>query len=209
MKISTSILSIQEDIEKIKQIDQLPTDFIHLDVMDGKFVPNTVDFRNLSFFTKQLDVHLMVEDVKKYIDFYETLHPTYITFHLEVGNTKELISYIKEKGIKVGLCVKPATPIEDLLPYLKEIDLVLVMSVEPGFGGQAFLGNTVSKLKRLKALKEEYGPYLIEVDGGINATTCKWCTDADMLVIGSYITKAPSSMGAIQSIKESLRSGTE
>lgn len=204
MKIATSLLSIQAELDKIRKIDALDTDLIHLDVMDGQFVPAVCDFSSLDFLTKPLDVHLMTQDVKKYTDIYEKLHPIYITFHLEVGNTRELISYIKGKNIKVGISIKPETKVEELLPYLSEIDLVLVMSVEPGKGEQTFMESAGSKIEELKKYKEKYGNYEIEVDGGIGSQTASYCRSADILVVGSFITKARDYKEALIELRKNL-----
>lgn len=192
--LAVSILGVGEK-NKIDILNKTNIDYIHLDVMDGKFVPNTT--KNISEFKelltnnkKPLDIHLMVEDVISYIDDYKLFKPNYITFHLEaVTNPVRIIEHIKKYNIKVGIAIKPNTSIEKIRPYLNLIDLVLVMSVEPGFGGQKFLESTTERVNILKSIKEEYKyDYLIEVDGGVNNETCKLVTNANMLVVGSYIT---------------------
>lgn len=193
MVVSTSILSIRENIEqKLEQLNQTDTDYIHLDVMDGKFVKNqTRDYVPLkNHIKKPIDLHLMVEDVPTYFEHYQQMHPEIVTFHVEVNtNVEKLIHRIKEKKMKVGISLKPSTPVTFLFPYLEEIDLILVMSVGPGAGGQMFLPSIVSKIELLKRIREERGyHYLIEVDGGINAETKKFCKEADILVSGSFIT---------------------
>lgn len=213
MEISASILSIKDDIKNnIKRVDNLEINYIHLDIMDGKFVTNkTRDFEeivsDISEVTKPLDVHLMVADIKKYIDKYALLNPKFITFHIEAAdNPSEIIEYIKSKNIKVGISIKPNTDIEDLGPYLREVDLVLVMSVEPGYGGQAFINEMEEKIDELRLLKNAYQyPYLIEVDGGINDKTIYKCINADILVIGSYITGSSNYGEKLRVIKEKLR----
>ncbi len=194
MKISVSFLSIEESlIPKLVKLNKTSADFFHFDIMDGDFVENKT--RNFAIDTiiskvlkKPYDVHLMVKDVKKYVDDYSKLKPTHITFHLEVGNTKELIEYVKEKNIEVGISLKPATPIKDLLPYLKDIDVVLVMSVEPGKGGQEFLEEAVTRIDYLEKYRHEHNlAFMIQVDGGINDETIKKCQNADIAVVGSYI----------------------
>lgn len=193
--LSTSILSIKEDLtNNIKKIDRV-TDYIHLDIMDGIFVTNTTwNIEDTRTFTlghnKPLDVHLMVSNVKKYVDDFSTLNPEYITFHLEaVDNVDEMIEYIKSKGIKVGLSIKPDTDITLIYPYLRKIDLALVMSVEPGKGGQKYLDSATTKIDRLKEIRETFKyNYLIEVDGGVNKDTLSKCINSDLFVIGSYIT---------------------
>lgn len=205
MQVSTSILAIKENLnEKIKKLEQTSTDYIHLDVMDHIFVDNESDFSNLDI-TIPKDVHLMVEDVKKYVEIYKDLNPTYITFHYEVkDDVSKLISYIKNY-CKVGLSIKPNTKVEEIIPYLSQVDLVLVMSVEPGYGGQEFLDIAIDKVNKLKKLRDENNyNYLIEVDGGINLETSKLVHNADILVSGSYITNAVNYQEKIQSLKEGI-----
>ena len=191
MKISASFLSIKDNLkENIDLLTKCDIDYLHLDIMDGVFVKNKTwnisEIKNLINHNKPLDVHLMVSDVYKYIDEFKELNPDFITFHYEVElDIMEVISYIKKFNIKVGLSIKPNTKVEEIIPYLPFVDLVLVMSVEPGLGGQQFITNSVDKIKKLKELK---GNYLIEVDGGINAQTINLIKDVDIAVIGSYIT---------------------
>jgi len=194
MKISTSILSIKEDVESnIEKLGKTSTDYIHLDVMDGIFVENKKDFiqnqEAILKTNKPLDVHLMVTDVEKYIKDYLIFKPEYITFHLEVDNDiNYLIDKIKPYA-KVGISIKPNTKVEELKPYLKDIDLVLIMSVEPGCGGQKFIEDSINKLKELKTLKEKYN-YEIAIDGGINSENIDKVKECDIVVVGSYITNA-------------------
>lgn len=208
MKLSVSILSIKNNLKNnIDIIDKSKVDFIHLDIMDSIFVNNkTWDFNNVLELvkdaTKPLDVHLMVKDVKRYIDDYKKLSPSYITFHLEaVENHLDIIDYIKNHNIKVGMSIKPNTPLSKLTPYLKYLDLVLVMSVEPGMGGQTFIDSTENKLKELKDIrnKNNYN-FQIEVDGGINDVTINKCKDADIVVVGSFITNSNNYIEQINKI---------
>lgn len=196
MKISTSILSIKEEKDKkIKNLSNTSTDYIHLDVMDGKFVPSKVDFIEekdlLLEIKKPLDIHLMVEDVEKYIDLYKSFNPTYITFHIEVNkDINDLISKVKSIT-KVGISIKPDTDIEKIKPYLNQIDLVLIMSVEPGKGGQSFIESSVQKIEELYDIREKNNfDYVIEVDGGINSETIKKVSKCDIAVSGSYVTNS-------------------
>lgn len=193
MKISTSILSVQDHINDcLEKLNHTDTDYIHLDVMDGKFVSHkTNDYMPLkNQLLKPLDIHLMVEDVPAYFEHYIALKPDYITFHVEVSTKIEkLIHMIHEKNIKVGISLKPNTPVSFLIPYLDEVDLVLVMSVEPGAGGQTFLESASDKIRFLDRMRKERNyHYVIEVDGGINEKTKKQCIGADILVSGSFIT---------------------
>lgn len=197
MKISTSILSVENEYIKnaIDKLNDTDTDYIHLDIMDGIFVPNqnwSYEFlkERLVDNTKPLDVHLMVSDVKKYIDLYSSFNPEFITFHYEaISEVGSVINYIKSKNIKVGLAIKPATDVSEIIDYLPYVDLALVMSVEPGKGGQAFLENSVNKIEDLYKIRENQGyNYLIEVDGGINSETIKGCSKVDIAVAGKYVT---------------------
>ena len=210
--LSTSILGFKENAkENIKKIDSLNTDYIHLDIMDGIFVPNKTwsieETKTLvENHTKPLDVHLMVSDIKKYIDDFSTLNPTYITFHFEATeNPKEIIEYIKSKNIKVGISIKPRTTVEDLIPYLNLEDLILIMSVEHWKGGQEYLTTANEKIDELELLRNAYKyNYLIEVDGGINNNTIKECLNADMFVVGSYITSSEDFESRINEIKSNF-----
>ena len=206
MKISASFLSIKDNLkDNINLLTKCDIDYLHLDIMDGVFVNNKtwdiLEIKDLINNNKPLDVHLMVSDVYKYVDEYKTLNPDFITFHYEVDlDIMDIINYIKKFNIKVGLSIKPNTKVEEIIPYLPFIDLVLVMSVEPGFGGQEFITNSVDKIKKLKELK---GDFLIEVDGGINNQTIDLVKDVDIAVIGSYITSG-NYEEKIKSIKEKI-----
>lgn len=188
--ISISILNIKDDNNKIINMDNLNPDYIHIDIMDGKFVSNVSDMLNLPTLNSKRDVHLMVYDVKSYVDIYKKYNPEYITFHIEaISDIREMIDYIHSLGIKVGLSIKPNTSIDKIFPYLGIIDLALVMSVEPGKGGQEFIPSSENKINELYSIKEKYGyHYMIEVDGGVNIESKDSCKNADILVVGSYIT---------------------
>lgn len=197
MKVSTSILSVKDNLkEAIDNLNNTSTDYIHLDIMDGIFVENTTwtadTLRSVLINnTKPLDVHLMVRDVKSYVDSFATLKPEYITFHYEaIDDIDSMINYIKSLGIKVGISIKPNTKIEEIYNYLPKVDLVLVMSVNPGMGGQEFILGTQIKVNGLKEYKLNNDlNYLISVDGGINGDTVKLIRNADIAVSGSFITK--------------------
>ena len=194
MKLSCSYLSSDDKEKTIKELNESKTDYIHLDIMDGIFVKEeTLDFNTLrNYFyenKKKLDIHLMVKNVKLYTDLYSLLNPEFITFHIEVGNTLELINYIKNKNIKVGIAIKPNTNVEVLKPYIDKIDLVLIMSVEPGYGGQQFIEKTIEKITKIRNMKKDI---IISMDGGINKDNINKIKEkeVDMCVIGSYITKS-------------------
>ena len=206
--ISASFLSVKENLkENIKRLDKTNIDYLHLDIMDGLFVPNkTWDINEikelLNGVRKPLDVHLMVDDVDKYIDEYASLDPEYITFHYEAtSNPLEVIKKIKKTGSKVGISLKPDTKIEVLEPYLDLLDLVLVMSVEPGMGGQTFLNSSIYKVDYLKEqkLKNNY-QYMISIDGGINEETIS-LVNCDIYVVGSAITKQDNYEEVINKLK--------
>ncbi|MBQ2946547.1 MAG: ribulose-phosphate 3-epimerase [Bacilli bacterium] len=197
MKIAASFLDIKEPkVEELNKLDSLDIDYIHLDVMDGIFVDNKTytyeEFYDITrLTTKPKDVHLMVSDVKKYIDEFSKMNPEFLTFHYEaVSEVSSVINYIKDLGIKVGMSIKPSTDVYEIAKYLPYLDLVLVMSVEPGKGGQSFIEESIKKIEQLCNLRrEENYNYKIEVDGGINDTTIKKCYKADICVVGSFITK--------------------
>lgn len=191
--IAVSILGIKEDkLNNYKKIDNTSCDYIHLDVMDGIFVENKVDFDFNYNFNKKLDIHLMVKDVEEYINKYKVLNPDFITFHIEVEeDIDKLIKILKDNNIKVGISIKPNTDINLLNKYLPYVDLVLVMSVEPGRGGQKFIEESTNRINYLKELREKNNyNYLIEVDGGINKDTINKVSNADIKVVGSYITNS-------------------
>lgn len=201
--LSISILGIKDDIDKLKSIDDLKPNYIHLDIMDGLFVSNSVDMSDLPLMNTPKDIHLMVENVKKYVDIYKKYQPEYMTFHLEVNNDiDEIIDYIHSLNIKVGLSIKPSTPVKELSKYLDKVDLILVMSVEPGQGGQSFIMNSIEKVNELNQLREDNNyKYVIEIDGGINAVTKKLVPACDIFVVGSYITSSDDYQSRISSLK--------
>ncbi len=201
--INISILSIKDNNSKVEQIDSLNPDYIHVDVMDGKFVSNKVDMSTLPLLNSKKDVHLMVYDIYEYIDIYKKYNPEYITFHYEAtDNIIDTINYIHTLGIKAGLAIKPNTSVYDIIEYLNMIDLVLVMSVEPGAGGQRFIIHSEDKVNLLYDIRNnnDYN-YKIEVDGGINNITKELCKKADMIVVGSYITNSDNPKEKYESMK--------
>lgn len=197
MEISASILSEKYKAKDlVKKFNNTNVDFIHLDIMDAKFVENkTWTFTEMKKILeenkKKLDVHLMVKNPIKYITDYALLNTEYITFHYEaVKNVEEVIEKIKQIGIKVGLSIKPNTKVTDIEQYLPMIDLVLVMSVEPGKSGQKFMESIIYKIDVLNKIRNEkkYN-FKIEVDGGINNENSLILKEknVDILVSASYI----------------------
>ena len=185
-------------------------EWIHIDVMDGHFVPNitlgadivkAIRPHSKAFF----DVHLMIDDPLFYAERFAQAGAELITFHLEAPcNIEKTISKIKELGLKVGISLKPKTPAEALAPYLKDIDLVLVMTVEPGFGGQKFMADMVPKIAELKKMIDKCGKdVLIEVDGGIDKNTAPLVKEAGatVLVAGSSVFRSDDYKEAIDSLK--------
>ena len=199
MKAGVSILSSSIKAEDIvKKLDGSSADYIHVDIMDGKFVENKTwtysEVKKIvSYSSLPLNVHLMVKDPAKYIEDYALLNTTNLIFHYEaVKDIESMISLVKEYGLKVGIAINPETSEEVLFPYLKDIDVALVMSVVPGKSGQSFIENTLSKIKNLKEEIIRQGvKTIISVDGGINDETGLLCKEAgaDMLVSASYIHK--------------------
>lgn len=208
MLISTSFLSSKNVPRDLKRLNETDTDYIHVDIMDGKFVSHkTMPFSEMKhiykYTSKRLDVHLMVRNPEKYIRDYATLNTEYITIHTELDiDIIEQLKLIKSYGIKCGLAIKPNTLVKDLVPYLPLLDLVLVMSVEPGAGGQDFIPDTENKIKELKKLIDTYQlSTKISVDGGVNKDTKKYCSLCDILVSGSYITNAEDFSVQIDSLR--------
>lgn len=208
MKVGVSFLSSKDIVRDLKILNDTDVDYIHVDVMDGKFVPKKTmpfkEMRHISDFTdKRLDVHLMVEDASKYIPLYAELNAEYITIHVEIDEDIEKdLQLIKSFGIKAGLSIKPDTKVSELVPYLPYIDQVLVMSVEPGAGGQAFIPESESKIKEVRALLKSYNiDAIINVDGGVKDTTIGMCHDADMVVSGSYVVLSDNFQEKISSLR--------
>ena len=208
MKVSASFLSsknIPKDLERLNDTD---VDFIHVDIMDGKFVKNkTMPFREMrhiyKYTSKRLDVHLMVANPSKYIPLYAELNTEYITFHVEVlEDIKKNIDLIKSYSIKAGLSIKPNTKINELIPYLPFIDMILVMSVEPGEGGQEFIGDSENRINEIRELIKSYNlDCVISVDGGINNITREKCYNSDIVVAGSYIISSDNFQDKITSLR--------
>ena len=185
----------------IKQLNSSRADYIHFDVMDGDFVPNLTfgpqfisNIRKYS--NKVFDVHLMINRVEKFLDEYVKSGSDIITFHLEIDeNINDIIKKIRGNGVKCGLAIKPKTPWEKIEPYLKSIDQVIVMTVEPGFGGQSFMNDQINKIETISSYIKSHNLNVnVEIDGGINYETGKLCTDAgaNILVAGSFLFKQES-----------------
>ena len=202
VKIAPSILAA--DLLDIKNevinVDDAGAEFIHIDVMDGHFVPNLSFGYNMvktlrPITNKILDVHLMISPVEPFIKEFIDAGSDIISFHPEADkNTKEIISIIKKSNCKVGIAVHPNIKIEEIKEFLNDVDLVIIMTVIPGFGGQKFLEDQVNKISALKEIRKNINAnYEIEIDGGINYQTSKICIDkgADILVAGSYVYGAP------------------
>ena len=208
MKVGVTFLSSKDVVRDLKILNNTDADYIHVDVMDGKFVTNKTmpfkEMKHISDYTdKRLDIHLMVEKASKYIPLYAELNAEYITIHVEIDeNIEEDLKLIRSFGIKAGLSVKPDTKVSELIPYLPYIDQVLIMSVEPGAGGQTFIDSSENKIRETRSLLNSYNiDAIISVDGGIRDTTVKMCRDADMVVSGSYVVLSDNFQEKISSLR--------
>jgi len=213
IKVAPSVLSADFGnlFEDVKKVEEAGADLLHLDVMDGHFVPNLtfgpVVLKPLMGKIKvPLDVHLMVNKPENFIKLFVPLKPLYVTVHFEASeNLNDLIRIIKDLGIKAGVSINPATPVERVLDYLEKIDLILVMSVNPGFAGQKFMPEVLPKIKRLRQVIDEKKLKVdIEIDGGINADNARLVKQAgvDIIVAGSAVFGAPSYKTVITALKE-------
>ena len=214
-KLAPSILSadFSKLAEEVRKIEEGGADYIHVDVMDGLFVPNfSFGYSTVSAIRKisdrVLDVHLMIDRPLRYVEQFCKAGADYLTVHVE-ADTPENISATLDKiaacGVKAGISVKPNTPVSAIEPYLKKCDLVLVMTVEPGFGGQSFMSDMMGKVVSLKKILQEINPNChLEVDGGVDTATAKICKEsgANVLVAGSACLKAADKREFIRSLEE-------
>lgn len=204
--LSADFLILKEELDKVKESG---ADMIHFDVMDGIFV-NNISFgfpvlKTVNRYSDMcLDVHLMINDPLKYIEQCAKDGADIITFHIEsASNTDETINAIRKANVKVGLSIKPGTPFEDVIPYLDKIDMLLIMTVEPGFGGQSFIADTLEKISASKKYITEHNLNVkIQVDGGINAETADLAGNAgaEIMVAGSYLFKSKNMKDAVASL---------
>jgi len=212
IKVAPSVLSadfgnLQRDVESICEAG---CDLVHVDVMDGHFVPNltigpVVVSAIAKCATKPLDIHLMVENNSFFVELFASLKPQYISFHIEEEkHPHRLIQKIRSLGIKPAIVLNPHTPPESVEYLLQDLDMVLLMSVNPGFGGQSFIDTVIRKASRLNELRNKINPNcLIEVDGGVNDQNIQSLKDVgvDIVVAGSYVFKHKSKKEAIKSLQ--------
>ena len=214
IKVSPSILSADfVNLERdIRALTPAGADYVHIDVMDGNFVPNisigipvVAAIRGITDLT--LDVHLMIDRPVRYVERFCKAGADILTIHIEADteeNTIEALKIIRACGVKAAISVKPKTPAEAVLPYLELCDLILVMTVEPGFGGQSFMADMMPKVTKIRSYIDEKNPACgLEVDGGVNVETAKICTaaGANVLVAGSAFFKAEDKAAFVKSIK--------
>lgn len=217
VKVSPSILSadfvnLERDIRKLSETG---ADYVHVDVMDGIFVPNitigipvTAAIRKIT--ALPLDVHLMIDRPIRYVDEFCKAGADILTVHVEADteeNTRKALEMIRANGVKPALCVKPKTPAEAVLPFIDLCDLILVMTVEPGFGGQSFMADMMPKLKKIRGYIDELRPGCeLEVDGGVNEKTAVVCREngANVLVAGSAYFKAEDAAAFVSAVKKPL-----
>lgn len=212
VKIAPSILSADFSClkEEVRSLEDAGADWIHIDVMDGHFVPNITMGPDIvkairPHTSLPFDVHLMIENPDKYIELFASSGADIISVHQEAcPHLYRTISLIKECGVKTGVVINPATPLTMIEPILGEVDLVLIMSVNPGFGGQSFIMRVLPKIAELRRMIDEKGYQVeIEVDGGVNIVTGKQCVEngATVLVAGSYIFRSKDRRVAMEQLR--------
>ena len=208
--LSADYMHFHEDMEKTKADG---AKWLHVDIMDGHFVPNlSFGYSWVKAMRKitdlVLDVHLMIDTPIKYAEEFCKAGSDYLTIHVEADtpeNIKKTLELIRSLGVKPGIVVKPKTPAEAVAPYLSMVDLVLVMTVEPGFGGQKFMADMMPKIKQLRQWLDDINPdCVIEVDGGVDGDTCALCKEngAEVLVAGSAYFKAADRAAFVKTIQE-------
>ena len=213
-KLAPSILSADfANLERdIHNIEDNGADWVHVDIMDGIFVPNiSIGIPVVAALRKvtdlPLDVHLMIDRPVRYVEEFVKAGADYVTIHVEADqpqNTLDALDKIRALGCKAGIVLKPKTPVEAAIPYLEKCDLILVMTVEPGFGGQSFMADQMPKVAQLREWMDDINPdCLIEVDGGVDAGTCTVCKEAgaDVLVAGSAYFKAADRAAFVKTIQ--------
>lgn len=206
-KISVSFLSSKDEQKDLIKLNRTSADYIHVDVMDGKFVkqkhkPYKMLYKMSNLLNKRLDVHLMEKNPLKNINYFASLNTEYITVHVELEKVDKYLDLIREYGIKCGLAINPDTDISILLPYLSKVDMILIMSVYPGRGGQTFIEDTYKKILRVKkVIVSKKVKVKIEVDGGVNDEIAKKLDFADIIVSGNYVTSSESFETAIETLR--------
>jgi ribulose-phosphate 3-epimerase len=216
-KIAPSILSADFSrlADEVRTVEKAGADVIHVDVMDGHFVPNItigpLVVQGLKKLTSlPLDVHLMIENPERYVEVFAQAGSDWITIHAEVcPNLKRMMRKIRQLNARPGVVLKPATPLKTLFPVLDEIDLVLIMSVNPGFGGQSFIPSTLKKVERLRKIVDQNGyPLEIEVDGGLKVENIREVSMAggDIFVVGTGIFKTENYEETIRKLRQEIAS---
>ncbi len=214
-KIAPSILSADFSrlADEVRAVEEAGADAIHVDVMDGHFVPNITigplvvqGLRKLT--SLPLDVHLMIENPERYVEVFAQAGSDWITIHAEVcSNLKRMIRKVRQLNVRPGIVLKPATPLKTLFPVLEDIDLVLIMSVNPGFGGQSFIPSTLKKIERLRKIVDQNGyPLEIEVDGGVKVENIREVSMAggDIFVVGTGIFKTDDYEETLRKLRQEI-----